>query len=394
MSDDNPDGPGISEQDRARSIIEEFLRDPALSGLKKDVRRAQALLKSKNISMTQARIRKLMNEYTELQTKGESFAGHWPRMYPSAIWFADLLETKYKQPAYLFTMIDLYSRYAIVLPLSGKAATKTAAQFEDALTFLEKQGIPKPQAMITDDGTEFKGAFRKAAEAHGIPLNQVNAKRHHGALSVIDRFHRTLRELYRRYADIYGEGKLLKGMKTILSGYNNSYHAGIKAVPVKAIVETPQTMEHDAWPAAKVSVGDYVRIKVPLSMYQKASAILRLEPEVYRVIRRINEKLYLVSANPGGEATADEPLVVSLFSVSRVNGFRSLKTDKLPASVLEAETASAGPEPAEPELKNKKARMAERELETDLVPEHIQPRTSKRERAAKRDYKAMALGWE
>ena len=90
---------------------------------------------------------------------------------------------------WILTCIDITSRFAWAVPLYRKTGPHTAQAFRIILC----DGVPK--RVTSDNGGEFMNrSFRELMEEHGIRHYQ-NQPGDHSTMGLIERFHRTLRDL-------------------------------------------------------------------------------------------------------------------------------------------------------------------------------------------------------
>ena len=117
------------------------------------------------------------------------------------IWSADLIMLPVEQGfKYCLTVIDLYTRYAWVVPLKTKTALEVKKAFE---TVFYKSGR-RPNKLWCDNGKEF---FNKTIK----PLfKEVYHTQNDSIAVVIERFNRTLkRKLFKKFTD-QGKQKWIK----------------------------------------------------------------------------------------------------------------------------------------------------------------------------------------
>lgn len=156
------------------------------------------------------------------------------------IWSADLInmppERGYK---YCLTVIDLYTRYAWVVPLKRKTATEV----KEALEKIIKESGRKPKKLWTDKGREFN---KKALKEEGMELYHTENE---GKAVVVERFNRTLkRRLFKRFT-AQGTQRWKEILPEIVEQYNNKVHSSIGVSPEKAskdpLLIRKRTMENN-----------------------------------------------------------------------------------------------------------------------------------------------------
>jgi len=102
---------------------------------------------------------------------------------------------------YLLVVIDVFSRFAFVVPLRSKDAETVTEALKDIIH--ETQ----PTIINTDLGSEFiSQSFKKLIERQGAEINYV-AVNEHKKLAIVDRFVRTLREKINMYLAQYNSTK-------------------------------------------------------------------------------------------------------------------------------------------------------------------------------------------
>ena len=76
--------------------------------------------------------------------------------------------------------VDVTTSFTVVRPLRSKSTKKTAFAMTDTLK------VVKPQRNHADAGTEFKSAFKKLLDEHGIKFKYEVTKYHHGFTGPVD----------------------------------------------------------------------------------------------------------------------------------------------------------------------------------------------------------------
>ena len=144
-------------------------------------------------------------------------------------WAADLMDVQLKRQNkgmnYLLTVVDVFSKYAWVLPIKQK----TGLQVATALTALFKTSKRMPQKLQTDDGKEF---YNK----HVSRVLKDNDVHHFSTsgdtkASVVERFNRTFKQRLYRYMTTYNTPNYLSLLPALVSGYNASFHRSIGMAP-------------------------------------------------------------------------------------------------------------------------------------------------------------------
>lgn len=180
---------------------------------------------------------------------------------------------------YLLTCIDVYSRMVFVQLLK----TKTGQEVFDKFKFLlRKSGMPNN--INLDLGSEFiDNKFTKFCEDNGIKVwfssvNQDNKN------SIIERFHRTLRNMILKYKMATGE-PYIKKIPELIFNYNTTYHSTIKDYPMniwRGVHENKQEITRVHYP---FKVGDLVRTINTKNIFDKKSSLNTYTKKVYEITR-------------------------------------------------------------------------------------------------------------
>jgi hypothetical protein len=166
---------------------------------------------------------------------------------------------------YLLTVIDIFSKFAWVLPLKSKTSKEMINAFHK---LVEKR---KPKKLWTDAGKEFiNKSFKEFLSKNEIEIYQTFNE---GKAVVIERFNRTLKEKMWRYFTETNSNKYLDILPKLISDYNNTIHATIKMTPVdgsKPENESKITyLSNTAREKPKFKIGDRVRIYKYKTLFSK-----------------------------------------------------------------------------------------------------------------------------
>ena len=149
---------------------------------------------------------------------------------PDEQWAADLVDVQQlkrhnKGVNYLLTVVDVFSKYAWVVPIKQK----TGLQVASALTTLFKTSKRSPQKLQTDDGKEFYNKHvAKVLKDNGVHHFSTSGDT---KASVVERFNRTFKQRLYRYMTTYNTPNYLSTLQTLVSGYNASFHRSIGMAP-------------------------------------------------------------------------------------------------------------------------------------------------------------------
>ena len=161
---------------------------------------------------------------------------HYKRnhIYVSGIdaqWQADLadmqgLARKNDGMRYLLTVIDVFSKFAWVVPVKSKDAPAVTAAFRQVL---DGAAPRRPRRLQTDKGKEFfNTSFTNLMKRHGI---QHFASDSDQKAAVVERFNRTIKTRLWTYMSDRGSVRWLDVLQQLVSSYNHSYHRSIGMVP-------------------------------------------------------------------------------------------------------------------------------------------------------------------
>ena len=146
------------------------------------------------------------------------------------IWGVDLadmqsLSRKNKGIKYLLCAIDLYSKYAFVIPLKDKKGISIVNAFNKII----KKSNRKPNKIWVDQGSEFyNNVFKKWLSDNNIIMYSTYNE---GKLVVAERFIRTLKNKLYKHMTATGKNVYYDVLDDIVNEYNNTKHCTIKMKP-------------------------------------------------------------------------------------------------------------------------------------------------------------------
>ena len=125
---------------------------------------------------------------------------------------------------YLLCAIDLFSKYAFVVPLKDKKGTAIFNAFESILENSKR----KPNKIWVDQGSEFyNNIFRKWLKDN-IEMYQTHNE---GKSVVAERFIRTLKNKIYKHMTAISKNVYFDVLDDIIDKYNNTHHRTIKMKP-------------------------------------------------------------------------------------------------------------------------------------------------------------------
>ena len=148
--------------------------------------------------------------------------------FKDKIWGVDLanmqLLSKYnKGIRFLLCVIDIFSKYAWVVPLKDKKGISIVKAFQITL---KQSNSKKPNKIWVDKGSEFYDAFfKKWLQDNDIVMYSTHNE---GKSVVAERFIRTLKSKIYKYMTSISKNVYIDKLDDIVDEYNNTYHNTIK----------------------------------------------------------------------------------------------------------------------------------------------------------------------
>ena len=162
---------------------------------------------------------------------------------------------------YLLVCINVFSKYAWVVPLENKTSLSLVEAFKTILA-----SGRKPEKIITDQGTEFFNKhFKALLKDEDIELyNTYNETK----ASVVERLIRTLKTRMWRYFTAKKTMRYIDTLPDLVYLYNHTIHRSIKRKPVDVTAKNKKQVWHTLYanhdevkhPKYKFKIGDQVRI--------------------------------------------------------------------------------------------------------------------------------------
>ena len=127
---------------------------------------------------------------------------------------------------FLLCVIDIFSKYAWVVPLKDKKGISIVNAFQIIL----KESKRKPNKIWVDKGSEFyNSSFKKWLKDNVIEMYSAI---HEGKSVVAERFIRTIKNKIYKYMTSILKNMYIDKLDDIVKKYNNTYHTSIKMKPV------------------------------------------------------------------------------------------------------------------------------------------------------------------
>ena len=188
------------------------------------------------------------------------------------IWGVDLadmqsLSRKTKGIKYLLCAIDLFSKYAFVIPLKDKKGISIVNAFNKII----KQSNRKPNKIWVDQGGEFyNNVFEKWLSDNDINMYSTYNE---GKSVVAERFIRTLKNKLYKHMTATGRKIYYDVLDNVVNKYNNTKHSTIKMKPIDVEDNNKRVYidEHNE-KDSRFKVGDRVRISKFKNIFAKGYA--------------------------------------------------------------------------------------------------------------------------
>ena len=129
---------------------------------------------------------------------------------------------------FLLCVIDIFSKYAWIVPLNDKKGVSIVDAFQK---IWDKSGR-KPNKIWVDKGSEFyNSSFKKWLKDNDIEMYSIHNE---GKSVVAERFIRTLKTKIYKYMTSVSKNVYIDKLDDIINEYNNIYYGTIKMKPVDA----------------------------------------------------------------------------------------------------------------------------------------------------------------
>ena len=157
---------------------------------------------------------------------------------------------------FLLCVIDIFSKYAWVVPLKDKKGISIVKAFQ---SILKQSNSRKPNKIWVDKGSEFYDAyFKEWLRDNDIVMYSTHNE---GKSVVAERFIRKLKSKIYKYMTSISKNVYIDKLDDIVDEYNNIYHTTIKMKPIDVKDNTYiNTSKENHNKDPKYKVGDHVRI--------------------------------------------------------------------------------------------------------------------------------------
>jgi transposase InsO family protein len=262
------------------------------------------LVKKENLSFTKKQVQEFVSEQISAQLHRRAPKVRQVPITASDVnfdWQIDLLDmNKYHKSnegyRWILIVVDVFSRKAAAVALKKKTADEATNAL---IEVIDKMG--KPLSITSDDGSEFKGAFKKLLAEKNI-AHRVTTPGDHNVLGIIDRFSKTLKLILHRHFTQQQTVKWIDVLQRFIQAYNKTEHASLHMSPNEAKnrptdarnVHFENLQESQkARSVQKFKVGDHVRVKRKKRTFDRGYEIV-WSLTVY-TIQKIEGQNYLLS---------------------------------------------------------------------------------------------------
>ena len=204
---------------------------------------------------------------------------------------------------YLLVCIDVFSKYAWVIPLKNKTGPSLVEAFKLILT-----SGRKPEKFMTDQGTEFFNKhFKALMKEEDIELyNTYNETK----ASIVERLICTLKTKMWRYFTAKKTMRYIDVLPDLVYSYNHSVHRSIKMKPAQVTADNEKQVWHTLYDDRdtskphryKIKIGDQVRISKIKCTFEKGY-LPNFSKEIFTISKQIprNPVVYKLKDYDGEE---------------------------------------------------------------------------------------------
>jgi hypothetical protein len=206
---------------------------------------------------------------------------------------------------FIFILIDVFSRVVLAIPQKRKTDSDCLNSFKTLIRDLE---LDEYHVRVVDSDNEagFKShVFKQYCKEKEI-TQHFNDPSDHRALSVVDRFCRTLRNLITRYQQSYQTQSFIPILQDLIDNYNNSVNRSLGQSPMESLIFSGSTSyqsmqrvkaDTELHNKARFKIGDRVRVLKRKTLFQKGSSSFS---KTVHTIERIENGRYYVDDREKG----------------------------------------------------------------------------------------------
>ena len=254
----NPEYDGY-QRGLASMVYKFFDKKSMGSGIKKDTTKSSSLERSSLILADELH-KPAFKKFNKRKVYSQFKDNIW------GVNLADMqsLSKKNKNIKYLLCAIDLYSKYAFVVPLKDRKGISVTNGFNKII----KQSGRKPNKIWADQGSEFYNhVFKRWLSRNNVIMHSTYNE---GKSVVAERFIRTLKNKLYKHVTATGKNVYYDVLDDIVNEYNNTKHNTIKMKPKDVGNNNKRVYidEHNE-KRSRFKVGDRVRISKFKNIFAK-----------------------------------------------------------------------------------------------------------------------------
>lgn len=259
-------------------------------------------------------MKKRLNDPINEIKKNKKFMNHVFSDHPYS-YIMDILENKVGcEPRYWMIFINVNTRYVHAYDMRSKDKRSVKGAIERFIDHVENDDEQRVYSLTGDD----EGAFSSKEIVDYLKNKKVGLRivkeQNHGALSIIDRFIRTLRDMNiptektkRESNDKKYVNFSMKRMKKLIKIYNNTFHSAIGMTPKemqndyeledkyirKMLVKSYDKLKTNGY---LLNEGDWVRVVLEKEKIKKRR--YKVSRECYKVMGKEGQ-MFIISAKDG-----------------------------------------------------------------------------------------------
>jgi hypothetical protein len=285
-----------------------------------------------------------------------SHLGHIVAFKINEIWQIDIydvsrFETSNKKFKYMFAVVDVFTRFAYIIPMKNKDIDSTSKALEEILSYNKT----KPYLIMSDNDSSFLGSeFQKVLVKYDIH-HDPNAVGDHNSLGIIDNFAKRIKRILTAYFLQTKKKNWIDVIQKIVATYNVSSHSSLGGFTPTEVMknDNPDLSQYilllntyksqQNATSTDLIIGDSVRIKIT-DGFQKGidpryGSKVHIVKEIYgKNVILDNDKKYVRSQLlkvPANSESEDKPNVI-----------QKAKTDKKVKTFLKSNDHTTKPLPA------------------------------------------------
>lgn len=197
---------------------------------------------------------------------------------------------------YLLTIVDVFSRFAYVLPLKSK----TQDEIFNSLQELFKKVTPN--IIFSDNGSEFiNKKVQKLFQEYKIKHFTFDPG-NHNSLGIIERFNQTFKNIIYKHFTAKNTNKYIDDLNKYVKAYNNRIHDTLGMSPNNASKKPDLTRDIQMQLAKHnqlENIPDDTKVRIPIetNIFGNRSFVQKWSNEIYTTVK--SGKLYKVKDNEG-----------------------------------------------------------------------------------------------